>query len=277
MNARPPARPPLRLAHLVHPVVVAPGSDLVAAQPVTFATMDLARKFAAGAVEVELWAVQYRDEERIPLPPAFARAPDLQRSVRDVASFQERRKLALMRDLLDALHAASAADILIYTNVDIALQPHFYLTAAALISRGHDAFIINRRTIPGRYQRVEEIPLMWAEVGEAHRGWDCFLFDRSLYPRFRLGDACIGSDWIGRMMITNMAALAQRFAVFKNLHATFHIGNDKAWSAGEFRDYAEHNKNECGKTLEEFDRLYGPFDRKGLPGKFFNRFPGHEA
>jgi len=158
--------------------------------------------------------------------------------------------------------------------VDIALQPHFYLTAAALISRGHDAFIINRRTIPGRYQRLEEIPLMLAEVGEAHPGWDCFLFDRRLYPRFRLGNACIGSDWIGRMMIANMASLAKRFQVFKQLQATFHIGNDKAWSAAAFRDYAEHNKKECRKTLEAFDRLYGPFDRRSLPGKFLNRFSG---
>jgi len=73
-------------------------------------------------------------------------------------------------------------------------------------------------------------------------------------------------------MISNMAPLAKKFRVFKDLHATFHIGDDRAWGRGEFLDYSEHNKNECRKTLEEFDKTYGPFDRKGLPGKFLGRF-----
>ncbi len=266
-----------RIAHLVHPVVAGPGSDLLTAQPITFETMRVAREFARGQAGVDLFAIQYQDEERIPLPDAFQRAPDLERSVADVGAFQKKRKLALIRDLLDRLYACSQADYFLYTNVDIALQPYFYLTAAALIARGHDAFIINRRTISHRFQRLDEIPLMYAENGEAHRGWDCFLFARRLYPRFQLGDACVGTDWIGRMMITNMAALAARFAVFKNLHATFHIGNDKAWSAGEFRDYAAHNKEQCRRTLVAFDKEYGPFDRNGLPGKFFNRFSGNES
>lgn len=266
------ARP--RIAHLVHPVAAGPGSDLVVAQPVTFASMRTAREFARGQADVDLFAIQYHDEERLPLPDAFQRTPDLRRSVTDVAAFQQKRKLALMRDLLDALYACSQAEYFLYTNVDIALQPHFYLTAAALIARGHDALIINRRTISGRFRRLDEMPLMYAEIGAAHRGWDCFLFARRLYPRFQLGDACVGSDWIGRMMIANMAPLARSFAVFKDLHATFHIGNDKAWSAGAFRDYAEHNKEQCRRTLVAFDKKYGPFDRKRLPGKFFNRFAG---
>jgi len=271
-----PAEPrqgcPFRIAHIVHPVVVAPASDLVVAQPVTFATMDHAREFARGAVAVELFAVQYHDEERLPLPGAFRRTPDLTRSVLDIGKFRKSRKLALIKDILDALYAASAAEYLIYTNVDIALQPYFYATAAALIARGHDAFIVNRRTIRDLYRDPADIPLMYAELGEPHRGWDCFVFDRRLYPRFMLGTACIGTDWIGRMMIANLAALAKKFHVFKDLHATFHIGNEKAWSSGDVRDYAEHNKNECRRTLGEFDRLYGPFDRRRLPGKFLKRF-----
>ena len=260
------------IAHIVHPVVVAPDSDLRVAQPVTFATMNRAREFARGVVEVELFAVQYHDEERLELPGSFRRTSDLKRSVLDVGRFRKKRKLALIKDILDALYASSDAEFMIYSNVDIALQPYFYATAAAIIARGHDAFIINRRTIGGSYRDPDEIPLMYADLGEPHRGWDCFVFDRRLYPKFMLGTACIGTDWIGRMMIANMAALARNFKVFKELHATFHIGNDRVWRAGEFTDYGEHNKNECRKVLEGFEAEYGPFDRKSFPGKFLGKF-----
>jgi hypothetical protein len=262
----------IALAHIVHPVQVGAVSDLFVAQPITFATMHMAREFSAGRTHVELHAVQYADEERLHLPASFTRTCDLTRSVGDVADFRKKRKLALIKDILDSLYGATAADYLIYTNVDIALQPYFYDMVAALIARGHDAVIINRRTISGRYQRIEEIPLMYAEIGEKHPGWDCFVFARALYPKFRLGNACIGTDWIGRMMISNLAPLANDFMVFNDLHATFHIGDERAWVCNEFLDYSQHNKNECRKTLEEFDQTYGPFDRQGLPGKFLGRF-----
>ncbi len=258
------------IAHIVHPVVVAPSSDLVVAQPITFETMHVAGQFARGTADVRLYAVQYADEQRLPLPASFARTPDLRRCVADIAPFRKRRKLALIRDILEALYAATDAEYLVYTNVDIALQPHFYSTVARLIAHGHDALVINRRTIPAHWRELADLPLMWAEPGEPHPGWDCFVFRRDLYPRFDLGHACIGTDWIGRMMITNMAALARQFAVFGDLHATFHVGDDRAWRSDEFSDYAEHNRSQCQAVLERFDRELGPFDRTTYPGRFFS-------
>jgi hypothetical protein len=89
-----------------------------------------------------------------------------------------------------------------------------------------------------------------------------------------LATACVGSGWIGRVMITNMAALAKKFGIFGELHATFHIGNRQAWKDPQFDDYREHNKSECRAILEEFDKKYGPFDRSKLPGRFFSLFQG---
>ncbi|MDQ1355488.1 MAG: hypothetical protein QG657_5798 [Acidobacteriota bacterium] len=262
------------IAHIIHPVIVPSTSDLVIAQPITFETMRTAREFVSNRVDVnvELYAVQYCDEECISLPGSFIRTRDLTRSVADVGVFRKKRKLALIKDILDILYASCDADYLIYTNVDIALQPYFYQVVADIIRQGHDAFIINRRTIPGHYKSIEEIPLMYAEIGDKHPGWDCFVFGRELYPRFRLGNACIGTDWIGRMMIANMVPLAKQFKVFQDLQMTFHIGDDRVWQTNEFSDYAEHNKEECRKILEEFDKKYGPFDRKGLPGRFLTKF-----
>lgn len=263
---------PISIAHIVHPVVVASGSDLIVAQPVTFATMHLAREFSRERLAVELYAVQYFDEERLPLPERFIRTRDLSRSVNDVADFRKKRKLALIGDILDILYESCAADFLIYTNVDIALQPYFYLALGKIIEQGFDAFIVNRRTIAGHYKEMEDIPLMCAETGEKHPGWDCFVFARALYPKFRLGNACIGTDWIGRMLISNMAPLARRFKVFKDLQMTFHIGDERTWGRDEFSDYAAHNKEECRKTLLAFDKEYGPFDRQKLPGRFLGKF-----
>jgi hypothetical protein len=34
-------------------------------------------------------------------------------------------------------------------------------------------------------------------------------------------------------------------------------------------DYARHNRDECGRILTNFDKKYGPFDRKKFPGLLF--------
>ena len=263
----------MKIAHIIHPVIVKPSSDLVAAQPVTFETMRIACEFTGfskEAVDISLYAIQYHDERRIPLPGCFTRVPDLQRSVADIKTFKVRRKLALLKDILDALYSAAGdADYLIYTNVDIALQPYFYLTISKFIRQKFDAFVINRRTISQDYQSPGEIPMMFSKLGEKHPGWDCFVFKRSLYPAFELGTACIGTGWIGRVVITNLACFAERFKIFTDLHTTFHIGDDLSWKSGRFDDYLEHNKNQCRRILTDFDEKYGPLDRDRFPGRFF--------
>jgi len=260
----------ISIAHMVHPVIVPDASDLMIAQPVTFSTMDTARKFVAESIKVDLFAVQYFDEERIALPRSFIRTHDLKRSVGDVARFRKKRKLALIKDVLDILYETGGADYLIYTNVDIALQPYFYNVVGKIIRQGHDAFIINRRTIPGHYKKTEEIPLMYAESGKNHPGWDCFIFHRSMYPAFQLGQVCVGSGWFGRAMIINMATFAKNFRIFTDMQATFHIGNDQAWKEPLWEDYLEHNKNECRRIMTDFNNHYGPFHHEILK-RFFSK------
>jgi len=260
----------LSIAHIIHPVITDKSSDLVVAQPITFETMRIAGEFAqeVAAVDVKLIAIQYHDEERIPLPGSFIRVPGLTRSAADIKTFEKRRKLALIKDILDTLYENTQADYMIYTNVDIALQPHFYWTVSNLVKQGYDAFAINRRTIPDHYHKLEDLPFMYAEPGEKHKGWDCFIFHRSLYPRFELGETCIGAGWIGRVMLTNMACFARRFNIFEDLHLTFHIGNEKSWKTPRFNDYTEHNRAECKRILLDFDKRYGPFPRDQIPGRF---------
>jgi hypothetical protein len=240
----------LKIAHLVHPGDVPPTSDLVAAQPVTFASMVAARDFAIGTVEVELLAVKLNDELPV-VPDAFRWLPDLERCVADVADFRQPRKLALVADLLERLYEHTDAEYVIYTNVDIALQPHFYLTVASIIESGVDGFTINRRTISNRHSTPDALPMMYAEVGEPHPGYDCFVCRRDALPGYRMAGICIGSGWIGRALRLNLKIGAERYEDYPDLHATFHIGNERAWWSASAREYWYYNAREYRRALRD--------------------------
>ncbi|MDP9178581.1 MAG: hypothetical protein M3O61_12945 [Gemmatimonadota bacterium] len=242
-----------KIAHIVNPVVVAPESDLFLAQPIVFETMRAAREAASSAVEVELFSAQYQ-EDRVLVPEFFLPTPDLNRSILDVGSFRKPYKFPLIRDILDRLYEATDAEYLIYTNVDIGLMPFFYSFVNDRIEQGYDAFVINRRTLPDRDWRTEDIPQMYALIGEAHRGHDCFVFRRDSYPPFKLGNACIGVPRVGMVLLCNLICQAKRFEKFKDHHLTFHVGARRQWSnADEFKDYRVHNQNEYHRVLKDYE------------------------
>jgi hypothetical protein len=251
-----------KIAHIVHPVVVDKSSDLVIAQPITFETMKNAYEAAGKNGGVNLFAVQYEDEERLPLPGCFSRLPDLTRSSRDIKAHNIRRKLAFINDILDALYNATDADYLIYTNVDIAVLPHFYLTVGKIIEQGYDGFIINRRTISNKYSEIEEIPLMYAEIGESHPGSDCFVFNRKLYKNFLLEDVIIGCAFIGLTLRTNIGVFSRQFEHFRDLHLTFHVGDDRVWT--KFTDDAFHNKKQLDTIFPRLENNENVVNREML-------------
>lgn len=260
------------IGHIINPVIVGKSSDLFVAQPITFETMKRARDFARGQVEVTLLTAQY-PEDRPLVPEGFRMTPDLDRSVLDFGTFRKPRKLPLLVDIVDRLYAASDAEYLIYTNVDIALMPHFYVTVNQIIEAGYDAFVINRRSITDQFQTIAEIPLMYAEVGRPHVGHDCFVFRREVYPKYKLGAVCIGATWYGRAFLWNLVCQAKNFREFKDHHMTFHIGagSYESWQVDEYTDYRAHNISELLKVLAELERDYGPFDRNGPLAPYLTR------
>ncbi len=213
-------------------------------------------------MEVTLLTAQYAEDRPI-VPKGLTPTPDLERSVLDLGSFQKNRKLPLLKDILDRIYNATDAEYLIYTNVDIALMPNFYITVNKFIEAGYDAFVINRRTISDKYKCIDEIPLMYSETGKSHIGHDCFIFRRDMYPRFTLGTVCVGINWVGRALICNLACHSKNFKEFKDQHLTFHIGNDRIWKSNEYIDYRVHNKSELIRALTKLKKEYGHLDRKG--------------
>lgn len=103
-----------KLAHIINPVIIAQDSDLYTAQPITFETMRTARENAQGVVDVELYSAQF-PEDRPLVPQCFGFTPDLKRSVLDLATFKQQRKLPLLQDILDRLYSATNAEYLIYS------------------------------------------------------------------------------------------------------------------------------------------------------------------
>lgn len=251
------------IAHIIVPVLVDKSSDLFIAQPITFETMRIAREFAKSeqdVADINLYAAQFHDEPRALLPYIFNRTPDLTRCAADIKTFKQRKKLPIIKDIMDRLYESSQAEYFIYTNVDIALQPYFYKTINRYIQQGYDAFIINRRTITDKYTTLEQIPLMYAEIGESHKGYDCFLFKRELYPRFKLGTICLGTAWIGRALLANMVTYATRFKEFRNEHLTFHIGDPCPWRNKEFSDYFQENWDQYLSIFRQLESECGHYE-----------------
>lgn len=249
----------IEFAHIINPFPADPAGEQGVAQPITLASMADASEFPAAGVRAALFAVQTAGEPAVGLPPGFSRLPTIEETIADRKSFKVPRRLPLLRDILDRLYETGRGDLLVYTNADIGLQPYFYPALAALADRGYDAFIVNRRTISADYRSAEELPLIWAEIGTPHPGYDCFVFRREYYPDFILGEVCIGAAWVGRALLANMAARAKAFKEFRDLHLTFHIGDSQAWRSDELRDYQDHNRTEYLRIVSLLEGRRGPF------------------
>ncbi|MFC7356857.1 hypothetical protein ACFQO1_04090 [Jejudonia soesokkakensis] len=240
----------MKIVHIVNPVNVGPASDLFKAQPITFESMRKAKEFSKGAIEVALVTTQYSEDHDI-IPAYFYKAPDLKHSVMDVDDFKKTRKLPFIKDILDrAVESSLDAEYIVYTNVDIALLPHFYLFVKEKIEIGLDAFVINRRTISKEYD-LDTLASAYSDLGVEHPGFDCFVIRKDLIASLHLGSICIGANWIGRTMFANLITYCNNYELFKYEHLTFHIGEDGAWLVSDFSEFDTHNKKELYRIINE--------------------------
>lgn len=210
------------IAHIINPVKLSEKSELSMVQPITFQSMHIAQNFTK--LNVQLVTTQYEEDQPI-IPDYFHQLSNLERSVLDVNPNLEKRKLPLIHDILQKLKEVDA-DYFIYTNVDIALMPFFYDSVHEWIEKGHDAIIINRRRLMGNYSSVDELPLMYVDLGKSHPGFDCFVFHKDLLDQLILDDICVGISFLEAALIHNLLAFAQNPLYVPDAHLTFHIGMD---------------------------------------------------
>ena len=237
----------ISFAHIVNPFKASDGSDLETAQPINFESMRIASSTSQGETLVTLMSAQY-PEDIAAVPDYFHMTENLTDSVIDQANFKTPIKLPLIKPILDRLYNESTADFLIYTNVDIGLQPHFYQRVSELIASGYDALIINRRRIPAKYLSINDLPEIYQDPGKSHPGFDCFVFHRDLYPKFQLASICIGVPYIGITMAQNIFALANKYRLIEHEHLTFHIGMEVFRRRAPL-EYVQYNKHEFYKAM----------------------------
>lgn len=211
-------------------------------------------------VSVELLSAQIA-ADRYLISPAFRCTSDLTRSVLDNDSFQKQLHLPILKDILDRAYNESDAEYLIFTNADIGLQPHFYQQVNAFINAGHDAFMINRRRIPAKFQSASQLELMYAEKGLKHPGFDCFVFKRELYPKFSLAAVCIGVPFIGITLSQNVFCYAENPKVFTDEFLTFHIGLE-IFKKRAPKEFLTHNRKEFWEAMNQ---IWPDLDTKKWP------------
>lgn len=248
----------LKIAHIINPVKVAPKSDLFIAQPITFESMRRAAHWAErdNKISITLLSTQYIEDQKI-IPDYIHKKRNLTRSVLDEGEFVIPRKLPLIVDILDKLSDVDS-DYFVYTNTDIGLMPYFYTSISKYISDGYDALIINRRTISDKYNSINDLPCIYAEIGEVHKGYDCFVFSKRILPILKLGKIAIGVPGVGIVLFVNLFCLSQQFILLDNHHLTFHIGNDKQWNDQKYTDYKEYNR-------EQLDTIYRTLKENNYP------------
>lgn len=255
----------VHIAHLINPARFPAESDLAVTQPLTFESMRIAAAEAGHDVRVDLLSAQFPEDHAI-IPPFFTTTRDLTRSAADLNAFAIRRKLPLLCDLVERLYSGSTAPYLVYTNVDIILHPTFYKEVAARIRTGLDAFIINRRRVSGHYRSVNDLPEIYGLRGAPHPGFDCFIFNRSLYPKFQLGRVCVGIPFVEMMFAQNLICHARRFSLFDRDFLTFHVGMEIFKKRDP--EYLQFNKAEFWRAirilLPELDSRRFPWGRQNV-------------
>jgi hypothetical protein len=243
----------LKYLHITSPVKVSKERDLYYAQPVTFETYKIAKNFSQSSLDIKQCTIQFSEDREI-VSSHITILDDLKESIQDLGEFTF--KYPFIKEILDsAFNYSVEFDYIIFSNVDISIMPYFYSSIHKLIERGHDAVIINRRSIMDTYKQINDLPLMFAEVGDQHPGWDCFVLKRSLYPKLNFGKGVIGAVSSGRIIYYNLKFHAENLIELTNSHLTFHLG----FSPTATRQYSDsnwikanlHNDDELKKILNE--------------------------
>jgi hypothetical protein len=108
--------------------------------------------------------------------------------------------------------------------------------------------------------------LIYKEHGRKHPGFDCFVFHRCLFPKFKLDGICIGVPFFEISFSQNLFALSGNFKLFEDEILTFHIGME-IFKKRTPDEYFQYNKKQFWKLIKQLE----PFtDIHKLP--FSNQF-----
>lgn len=220
----------------------------------TLRSVERALRCADSGLEIDVRAVHFPDE---PVDaPWLADMPILDRSILDLGEFARPRRLPLLPDVLAGFGDPDDYDVAVLTNVDIAVQPLFYDLVQSITEDGYDACSITRRTVQPAFAG-SSLARLAATEGTVHPGHDCYVMSPALVERMDPGDAALGVRWVGRTLLWQLQLYASRFRSFGDLHATFHIGDDRVWVDPSLADYDRHNTDVARRLIERLIEEHG--------------------
>ena len=244
----------IRLIHIVNPADASLCDDpaqLRQAQPLALRSIENAVRHSSvtdDELSITVAAAFFIEDENS--VPSFAvKCPPLQRSILDIASFRERRKLPILKDILGTFSAYSEEDFFVYTNSDIIVSPVFYNFVATEIRRGCDCLTVTRRTLPDSLNSETDLNVICSALGAKHPGHDCFIFSARVKERLALGETCVGAKHLVPPFLAQLMSFSKNFVRMDDRHLTFHIGDPRPWNEDRFSDYADFNFREGKKVI----------------------------
>lgn len=219
---------------------------------------------------IGFYALTFPEDEGY-APDEFKNITLPNRSIRDVLSNQKLRKLPLLKDLLEAAYKSTKAEYIIFTNVDIAVQPNFYEFVLTKIKAGEDSFMINRRRIPFGNFTPEDLLQLYPIKGKSHPGFDCFVFRRELIPQMKLGEICTGIPFIEATLAHNLYALSRSCTLYDKEFLTFHLGMEIFKKQN--KQLYWHNRHQFFRKVkpalwDKFDIRKFPYFSYGFPLRY---------
>lgn len=249
-----------KIAHIINPFIAPASSDLAIAQPITFESIRLAKEKAKDIIDVEVLAACYKEDAK--LAPGFMKKSSfLQKSVLDEFNFEKKIKYPFIAEILEKEINESDAEFIIYSNIDIGLYRDFYIKVNELLNQGFDALIINRRRIESIYTKPSELEKIFTQEGKSHPGFDCFVFQRTLFKKMCFENICIGVPFFEISFSQNLFHLAKKYKIIQTNDFTFHMGIE-IFKRRAPKEYLIYNRNEFRKLIIKLDPI---LKSKNLP------------
>ena len=249
---------PPTFCHIINPFPCPEHSEHGIASAITYESLRIAAEEAQKrGIQVEVNAVVLPGDEIAIKPPAKL-AGHIGRTIQDIRPMSPTRPFPLIADILRTGAESSKCDYLIFTNMDIAVQPNFYVQLHEIVEKRFEPdtpFTVYRRNISSHYNRIEQLPEMYRQPGQIAYGYDCFVFPKLYVSQLDLGNCCIGAAHFDYLLFIALdAASGFRTQRINDLPLTFHIGNDIAWSSQI--DYIEHNLAESLAAIRRIRRRF---------------------
>jgi hypothetical protein len=221
---------------------------------------------AASCAAVDSWGIHFHgvchaDEVDL-IPAGFEGHPVISRSIRNDARYSGCKPVPYLFDILAPLRGGEVGEWVVFTNMDIVLQPWFYTSVLEMLDAGFDSLIINRRTQPAEYSGCREW-LLRSEIGVSHPGMDCFVFPRSWIEEFVVSDAVVGAENVMRSLLYNLVCKAKKMAFVTRAMLTLHLGDDRPWLHPPMDSLQDHNAGEALKTWQALSEA-SDFNRERL-------------